>query len=435
MICLLIVLVVGGSIFMRLKKIGLVPKLIVAIILGILIGQFLPVPVIKVFVTFAGIFSNFLKFIVPLMIVGFVVKGIADLTQGAGKLLGIATGLSYFSTILAGSGAYFVAFYLFPKFMDSSTMSTIVNPENSQLDPFFEVAIPPFIDVTSAIIFAFIMGLCISTMRGKELGNATYNIFSEFSEIIVKVLKVVIIPFLPLFILGTFANMTYSGEVYAIISVLWKVFLVVLSLHLIYIGILFVIAGVVSKKNPLVLMRNQIPGYLTAIGTQSSAATIPVNLKCAEKNGTTKQISEFIIPLCSTIHMPGSIITITCCVTSVLMMFNMPFNFSTMFPLILSLGVAMVAAPGAPGGSIMAALPFLTIVGISPESSLASLLIALYITQDSFGTAANVSGDNAMAIIVDTIYKKFILKKESDDSSDKLDQNESAKEAKESVKV
>lgn len=404
---------------MRLKKIGLVPRLIIAIILGILIGQFLPAPIIQVFVTFAGIFSNFLKFIVPLMIVGFVVKGIADLTQGAGKLLGITTGLSYFSTVLAGSGAYFVAFYLFPNFMDSNTMSTIINPENNQLNPFFEIAIPPFIDVTSAIIFAFIMGLCISSMRGKQLGDATYNIFSEFSEIIVKVLKVVIIPFLPLFILGTFANMTYSGEVYAIMSVLWKVFLVVLSLHLVYMFVLFIIAGVVSKKNPFVLMKNQIPGYLTAIGTQSSAAAIPVNLKCAEKNGTTKQISEFVIPLCSTIHMAGSIITITCCVTAVLMMFNMPFNFSTMFPLILALGIAMVASPGAPGGSIMAALPFLTIVGINPESSLASLLIALYITQDSFGTAANVSGDNAIAVIVDTIYKKFILKEEPDDNANK----------------
>lgn len=413
---------------MKFKKIGLVPRLIIAIIFGILIGQFLPEPLVRVFVTFAGVFSNFLKFIVPLMILGFVVKGIADLTQGAGKLLGITTGLSYFSTVLAGVGAFFVAYNLFPNFMDSSTLETITNPENVQLTPFFEIDIPPFIDVTSAIIFAFIMGLCISNMRGKQIGSATYDIFSEFSEIIVKVLEKVIIPFLPLFILGTFANMTYSGEVYAIMSVLWKVFLIVISMHIIYIAMLFVVAGVISKKNPFVLMKNQIPGYLTAIGTQSSAATIPVNLKCAAKNGTTKEIGEFVIPLCSTIHMAGSIITITSCVTAVLMMFNMTYSFSTMFPLILSLGIAMVASPGAPGGSIMAALPFLTMVGISPESSLASLLIALYITQDSFGTAANVSGDNAIAVIVDTIYKKFIKKDEFDDNNNKSLTEESVKE-------
>lgn len=405
---------------MKIKKIGLVPKLILAILFGVLVGEFLPEPIIRVFVTFAGIFSNFLKFIVPLMIVGFVVKGIADLTQGAGKLLGITTALSYVSTVTAGSGAFFVAYKLFPKFMDASLVSTITNPENSQLEPFFEIAIPPFIDVTSAIVFSFIMGLCISTMKGKQIGNATYSIFNEFSEIINKVLKTVIIPLLPLFILGTFANMTYSGEVYVIMSVLWKVFLVVLSLHLIYMLILFVLSGLISKKNPFTLMKNQIPGYLTAVGTQSSAASIPVNLECAKKNNVTKEIRDFVIPLCSTIHMAGSIITITCCVTAVLMMFDMPYNFSTMFSLILSLGIAMIASPGAPGGSIMSALPFLTIVGISPESSLASLLIALYITQDSFGTAANVSGDNAIAVIVDTIYKKFIIKKEDNNVNEEL---------------
>lgn len=405
---------------MKFKKIGLVPKLILAIVLGVLIGEFLPEAIIRVFVTFAGIFSNFLKFIVPLMIVGFVVKGISDLTQGAGKLLGITTALSYVSTVTAGSGAFFVAYKLFPKFMDASLVSTITNPENSQLEPFFEIAIPPFIDVTSAIVFSFIMGLCISTMKGKEIGNATYSIFNEFSEIINKVLKTVIIPLLPLFILGTFANMTYSGEVYVIMSVLWKVFLVVLSLHFIYMLILFVLSGLISKKNPFTLMKNQIPGYLTAVGTQSSAASIPVNLECAKKNNVTKEIRDFVIPLCSTIHMAGSIITITCCVTAVLMMFDMPYNFSTMFSLILSLGIAMIASPGAPGGSIMSALPFLTIVGISPESSLASLLIALYITQDSFGTAANVSGDNAIAVIVDTIYKKFIIKKEDNNVNEEL---------------
>lgn len=405
---------------MKIKKIGLVPKLILAILFGVLVGEFLPEPIIRVFVTFAGIFSNFLKFIVPLMIVGFVVKGIADLTQGAGKLLGITTALSYVSTVTAGSGAFFVAYKLFPKFMDASLVSTITNPENSQLEPFFEIAIPPFIDVTSAIVFSFIMGLCISTMKGKQIGNATYSIFNEFSEIINKVLKTVIIPLLPLFILGTFANMTYSGEVYVIMSVLWKVFLVVLSLHLIYMLILFVLSGLISKKNPFTLVKNQIPGYLTAVGTQSSAASIPVNLECAKKNNVTKEIRDFVIPLCSTIHMAGSIITITCCVTAVLMMFDMPYNFSTMFSLILSLGIAMIASPGAPGGSIMSALPFLTIVGISPESSLASLLIALYITQDSFGTAANVSGDNAIAVIVDTIYKKFIIKKEDNNVNEEL---------------
>lgn len=392
-----------------MKKIGLVPKLIIAIVLGILVGTFLPAGIVRIFVTFSDLFGTFLKFVVPLMIIAFVTVGIADLTQGAGKLLGITTILSYVSTVIAGTIAFFVAITLFPKFMDVSLLATIGNPEETTLAPYFKIDIPPLLDVTSAIVFAFIMGLGMSTLRSKKIiGETSYNVFSEFSKVIVKVLECVVIPFLPVYILGTFANMTYSGETFAIVSVLWKVFLVVIILHVLYISALFFIAGGVGKKNPLKLIKNQIPGYLTAVGTQSSAACIPVNLECADNNGTSREISEFVIPLCATIHMAGSIITITCCVTSVLLIFNMPVSFPIMMPLVFALGIAMIAAPGAPGGSIMAALPFLPIVGISSEGAIASLLIALYITQDSFGTAANISGDNALAVIIDAIYKKFI---------------------------
>jgi Na+/H+-dicarboxylate symporter len=155
-------------------------------------------------------------------------------------------------------------------------------------------------------------------------------------------------------------------------------------------------------------MKNQVPAYLSAIGTQSSAATIPVNLQCAEKNGISKEIRNFLIPLCATIHMPGSMITITSCVTAVLLMYGMPLSFTMMASLIMALSIAITASPGAPGGSIMAALPFLTIVGIAPDGPIASLLIALYITQDSFGTACNVSVDNAVSPIIDKIYLKYI---------------------------
>ena len=396
-----------------MKKVGLVPRIIIGIVLGMLIGAFLPVTIIRVTVTFASLFSEFLKFIVPLMILAFIIMGIADLTQGAGKLLGITTALAYISTVVAGLLAFLAAISIFPAFIDSTILDSIGSPGEGQLEPFFTIKIPPLLDVTSALVFSFIMGLCISSMKGSTIGFTSYNFFSEFSKIITKVLNKVIVPLLPFFIIGTFANMTYSGEIFTIVSVLWKVFLVVLLLHLLYLFAMFLFAGAISKKNPFKLIKNQIPGYLTAIGTQSSAACVPVNLGCAEKNGTTKEIREFVVPLCSAIHMSGSIITLTSCITSVLMIFNMPYDLKTMLPMILALGVAMVASPGAPGGAIMSALPFLPIVGISSEGAIASLLIALYITQDSFGTAANVSGDNAIAIIVDTIYKKFIRKNDT----------------------
>ena len=392
-------------------KLGLVPKLIIGIILGILIGSFLPAALIRLIITFSTLFSTFLKFVIPLMILAFVTMGIADLSQGAGKLLGITASISYLSTLIAGSVAFFVGINLFPKFISAEVISSIGDPEAGMLAPYFTVPITPIMEVTSAVVLAFLLGLCISSMRGKEVGDSTYNLMNEFSKMINKVLNTVIIPLLPIYIMGTFANMTVSGQTFTILSVLWKVFLVVICLHLLYLLFLFAVSGSIGKKNPFQLLKNQIPGYLAAVGTQSSAASIPVNLKCAENNGVCKEIRNFVIPLCANIHMAGSMITITCCVTSVLLMSNMPINLGIIVPFIMTLGIAMIASPGAPGGSIMSALPFLPMVGIGTEGALASLLIALYITQDSFGTACNVSGDNAIAVIIDTIYHKYIKAK------------------------
>ncbi|AMD95512.1 dicarboxylate/amino acid:cation symporter [Leptotrichia sp. oral taxon 847] len=400
---------------MKRFKLGLVSRLLMAIVLGICAGFILPGPIIRIAVTFSGLFSKYLAFIIPLMIIGFIVTGIADLTQGAGKLLGITTVIAYGSTILAGTLAYIMASTVFPHIIDSNTLAKIGDPEKGMLKPFFEISLPPLLDVTSAVVFSFLMGLSISWLKSQknDYGETIYNLFSDFSIIIVKVLSTSIIPVLPFYIFGTFANMAHSGGVFTIMSVFIKVFLCVLTLHIIYLIILFIISGAIGKKNPLQLLKHQIPGYLTALGTQSSAATIPVNVECAKNNGVSEEIRDFVVPLCATIHMAGSIITITSCVTAVLMINNMPHSLSTMFPFIMTLGIAMVAAPGAPGGAIMSALPFLGMVGIISTGSLGTMLIALYITQDSFGTAANVSGDNAIAVIIDTIYHRYIKKEDN----------------------
>ena len=397
---------------MRKFRIGLVSRLLIAIVLGIFAGFVLPEPIIKIAVTFSELFSKYLAFIIPLMIIGFVVAGISDLTQGAGKLLGITTLISYSSTIVAGTIAYIMASTVFPHIIDGNTLAKIGNPEKGLLKPFFEINLPPMLDVTSAVVFSFIMGLAISWLKSQKNddGETIYKLFSDFSIIIVKVLSTSIIPVLPFYIFGTFANMAHSGGVFTIMSVFIKVFLCVLALHIAYLVALFAVSGAIGKKNPFQLLKNQIPGYITALGTQSSAATIPVNVECAKNNGVSEEIRDFVIPLCATIHMAGSIITITSCVTAVLMINNMAHSLSIMLPFIMTLGVAMVAAPGAPGGAIMSALPFLGMVGIVSTGPLGTMLIALYITQDSFGTAANISGDNAIAVIVDTMYHKYIKK-------------------------
>lgn len=385
------------------KKLGLVPKLIIGIIVGIIIGKFAPVPVTQVLVTLATLFSAFLKFVIPFIIIGFVTAGIADLATGAGKLLGYTTAIAYGSTLVAGSIAFIVASAIFPSFIDASIQHAGLDPEAGVLKPIFTIPLEPMVDVTAAIVFSFVMGMGISSLRGRGKGQALYDVFNGFQDIVTKTLQTVIIPLLPFYIAGTFANLTHAGTVVQIMSIFWKVYCVVIPLHLIYICCQFIIAGTITGKNPVKMIKNQIPAYLTAVGTQSSAATIPVNVESARKNGVSKQIREFVVPLCATIHLSGSMISLTCFTTAVLMMQNMPHGFSVILPFIAMLGVAMVAAPGAPGGAVMSALPFLPMVGIPSDGALGSLMIALYITQDSLGTACNVSGDNAIAAVIDKI--------------------------------
>lgn len=396
---------------MKKIRLGLVPKLILAIVLGILIGQFMPAFICRAVVTASGVFSAFLKFVIPLMIVAYVTMGIADLSRGAGQLLLITVALAYGSTLIAGSCSYLVASSLFPYFMDPAAMARIQATAGVSLEPYFSVSVPALLDTLSAVLLAFILGLCLSGMRSRGGGRTLYGGMQDFACVIDQVLHRAVIPFLPLYICGTFTDMTHSGKTFAILSILWKVFLVVILMHLACIFVQFSIAGLVSGKNPLRLIANQIPGYATALGTQSSAATIPVNLECAEKNGLCGQVRNFVVPLCANIHMAGSMITITACATAVCLMNGLPISLMTVVPFIMTLGVAMVASPGAPGGSIMTALPFLYMVfgaqAGDPDGPICAIMVALYITQDSFGTACNVSGDNAIGVIVDRIYKKW----------------------------
>lgn len=389
-------------------NLGLVPRILIAIIIGVLLGQWLFIPdwFIQVLVTLSTLFSSFLNFIIPLMIIGLIVKGISDLADGAGKLLGLTVGIAYGSTLLAGSLAYLVGSLLLPLFITSDTVANVAGAGEG-MEPFFSIPLEPMVDVTAAIIFAFLMGLGISWLKGKhpEEGAVIYSFFSGFEKIIMQVLRLIIIPLLPIYILGNFADLSRSGAIFSILSVFWRVFLIVIALHLIYLFAMFLVAGGVSGKNPFFYMKNQVRGYTTALGTQSSAATIPVNVEVSRANGVSKTIGNFVVPLCATIHLAGSMITITMCALAVTQMYGIPVTFTQILGFIAVLGIAMVAAPGAPGGAIMSALPFLPMVGIVTDA-MQQLMISLYITQDSFGTAANISGDNAIAVYIDEIYKR-----------------------------
>lgn len=391
-------------------KLGLIPKIIIAIALGILVGKYLPEIVVRIALTFSSIFGSFLGFIIPLMIIGFVTKGIADLGEGAGKLLGVTVVISYLSTLIGGSLSYGMANAIFPSFITEDLVANIKEASDIIVNPIFQVPITPFFDVTSSIIFAFMLGISVSWLRRNGEGEHTYGLINDFNQIITKVLEVAIIPLLPFYIFGNFAKMSFTGSVSAVLSVFWKIFICIIALHLLYISVMFIFAGLYTKKNPLRLIKNQVRGYLTAVGTQSSVATIPVNLECADANGVARDISEFVVPLGATVHMPGSMITLTACTFTILTMYGMDHSYGLIIKFIAILGIAMVAAPGAPGGAVMSALPFLPVVGIASDSAMATLLITLYLTQDSFGTAANISGDNAIAVAVERIYNKYIIK-------------------------
>lgn len=383
-----------------MKRFGLLPRIVIAIVFGVLLGLVVPKIVVEIMATFISIFSAFLGFIVPFIIIGFIVPGIAKLGKGSGRLLGISTGIAYLSTIVAGLIAFFVASNLLPKLIGGKESVKLENPEEFLIGGLFEMPIPPMMDIMTALVFSFIMGIGISKLKGNMLQNA----FEEFSEIIEKVISYVIIPLLPIHIFGIFMNMAYGGQVAKVLSVFGVVFVMIIALHLVMLLLQYTAAGTVTGKNPLKLLKTMSPAYFTALGTQSSAATIPVTLKQAQQTGASAKVTNFTIPLFATIHLSGSTITLVSCSIGVLLINGQDIMLSSFAPFIFMLGVTMIAAPGVPGGAVMAALGLLeTMLGFN--GAMIGLMIALYIAQDSFGTATNVTGDGALAIIVDKFSK------------------------------
>ena len=391
-----------------MKKLGLLPKLILGLIAGIIIGKIGFVPLLRIMMTFNGLFGNFLQFVIPLIILGFVAPGIGDLGKKAGKLLAVTTVLAYGSTIVSGSVAFFTNSILLKKILPTgAALAEGSHPEAGLLSGYLTVDMPPIMGVMTALLMAFIIGIGIAIVEGTTLKN----LMNEVQTIVEKIITNIIIPFLPLYIAGIFANMTYAGEIVKIMSVFAKVFGIIIILHFVILLVQYTIAGSLAGANPLLLIRKMLPAYFTAIGTQSSAATIPVTLNQTKENGVNEGIADFTIPLCATIHLSGSTITLVSCSMAVMMLNGMPITFSGMFGFILMLGVTMVAAPGVPGGAVMAALGLLeSMLGFSPE--LTSLMIALYLTQDSFGTACNVTGDGAISIMVNKIAGFKLVKRE-----------------------
>lgn len=385
-------------------RIPLLAQILAAIALGIGAGFIFPIWAGRIFATFNAIFGQFLSFIIPLIILGLVAPAIADVGKGAGKMLLVTVALAYCASLFSGFLGFFTGELTFPHLVHPGQLAD-ATAEAHDLSPYFTIAMPPLMGVMTALVLAFLLGIGMVYLNG----NALKRGFGEFRDIITKTISAVIIPLLPIYIFGIFLNMTVSGQVAEILMGFAKIIGVIFVLHIFVLLFEFSVAGIVGRRNPLKMLWTMLPAYFTALGTQSSAATIPVTLRQTIKLGVDKDVAGFTVPLCATIHMSGSIMKITACALALMIMRGLPYDTAMFAGFICMLGITIVAAPGVPGGSIMASLGLLSsMLGFTEADQ--ALMIALYIAMDSFGTACNVTGDGFIAVVVSRIFKGPLAK-------------------------
>ena len=383
-----------------MSRIPLLLRILIAIALGIALGFVMPEVGVRVFNTFNSVFAQLLNFLIPLIIVGLVTSAIADVGRGAGKMLAITAGTAYLATVLSGLFSYGCSVSLFPSLIETGT-SQLLSSEGDKFPAFFTIEIPAVMSVMSALVSSFLLGLGIAAFGAKVLKQG----FDEFKDIVTLAISKVIIPLLPFYIFGLFLDMTASGSVGTVLMAFLQVIIVIFILTAILLIIQYSIAGIVTRRNPIKLLTTMLPAYFTALGTSSSAATIPITLQQTIKNGVSEGVAGFVVPLCATIHLSGSTLKIVACALAIMLIEGIAFDFPLMLGFILMLGVTMVAAPGVPGGAIMAALGILdSILGFTSEQQ--AMMITLYIAMDSFGTACNVTGDGAIALILNKYFTK-----------------------------
>ena len=375
-------------------------KVFCGIALGILLGNYAPDWLYRILITFKSLFANFLNFSIPLIMIGLIMPSIGDLEKNAGKLLAITVVIAYGFTLFSGFSTYFVGDTLFNSLLENEQIGTLEDHSRS-LPPYFTIDMPPIFDVMTALLLSFIVGIGLSVREAPVLTN----VVKEFGDIVKWLITKAIIPVLPYYIMTIFAEITFSGQVASVMVVFFKLIVILFIMHIVLLLLQYIFAGLISGKNPIKSLGAMLPAYATALGTQSSAATIPVTLRQSLKLGISQRIAGFVIPLCATIHLSGSTMKITACALALMMLQGTPYDFSMFAGFIMMLGIIMVAAPGVPGGAIMAALGVLhSMLGFDENQQ--ALMVAIYIAMDSFGTACNVTGDGAVALIVDKIAKR-----------------------------
>jgi len=386
--------------FFKRIKLNLFLRVIIAIICGALLGLVAPDVLVRIFKTFNVLFAQCLKFIIPLLVLGLVTPAIAGVGRKAGKMLLCVLAIAYLSTILSGFFAHVCSSNILPMYLKVGELYSEAAAGKEFL-PYFELKIPPLCDIMTALLLSFMTGVGIIFTDAKALKTGC----EEFGNIIKWVIEKIIIPLLPVYILTMICEMSAKGTIAALIGAGFKIILTGIVLTICYLIIQYCIAGIIARKNPFKCLWNMSSAYLTAFSICSSSATIPVTSACAKKNGIREDIVDFTIPLCSTVHMCGSTIKLAVSSIAIAYIFNIPLPFSVYANFVFMQGIAAVAAPGVMGGVLMASVGLLeSIMGFGPEQT--ALVMTLYLALDGYGPACNVTGDGAIALIIDSIFKK-----------------------------
>ena len=388
---------------MRRIKLGLFGKIVVAIASGVLLG-FLCAHggvagnvCVRTLKTFNVLFAQVLKFIVPLLILGLVTPAIADAGRGAGKLLLTVMLLSYFSTCLASFFAYFAAGGLLPLYVVKGSVAAA--GKGLEILPYVDVKIPPVCDVLTALALAFMIGVGVVVTGGASVKRW----FEEFGEIVKLTILKVIIPGLPVYIMTMICEMTASGKIGAMAGTMVKMIGTGWALTIVFLVLLYAVAGAVARRNPLACLWRMSSAYLTALSIASSSAVIPVTLDCCERNGVSKDVRNFVVPLCANVHMVGSAIKMIASVLAVVIIYDLSVSFAQVAHFTFMFAIAAVAAPGVMCGVLMASVGFVeSILGLSPEQ--VAVMMTFYMALDGYGPAANVTGDGAIALVVDRFF-------------------------------
>ena len=383
---------------MKKIKLGLFPKVVIAIVIGTLLGLILPDVIVRILKTFNVLFAQLLKFVVPLLVLGLVTPSIANLGRGAGKMLLTVMLIAYCSTVCGALFSYGVSSNILPMYLNPGELSAEAVSEKEFL-PYIDLKIPPICDIMTALVLSFVIGVGIIFTGANGLKRG----FEEFGEIVKLTIEKVIIPFLPVYIFTMICEMSAKGVIDVVLGTGFKVILTGVILSILYLVVQYCIAGIIAGKNPLKMLWNVIPAYLTGFSICSSSACIPVTYECTLKNGVRKDIADFVIPLCSTVHMCGSTIKLTVTSVAVAYMFGAPITFGLFMQFALMQAIAAVAAPGVMGGVLMASVGLLgTVLGFS--DTMTTLMMTIYLALDGYGPAVNVSGDAAIAVIADKLF-------------------------------